>query len=284
MMKLKIITLSFFFFASITKASEVVVLVPGFFNSFAPQYFSPEIVATFARHGFKVYIAGTLDPLGTIETNGSRLESVLSKIEATEGHRVQFNIVAHSAGGLYSLWVAHNQKFAIKNLFTISTPFLGIDFIKAWMDDYSLFNELSKLAYLEGLRQLTPSGVSTFLNSIRVSPALKIVAFAGYQNESFDITDARNISWPLRITSHFISGRSDGIVSYKSALGLGAIRTTDSTKAAQFVVNNVVLNLEHWEQVVDSQAFIFLGIRNTSFIADEQKRFYESLAGLLTKP
>lgn len=281
---IKLIFISFFIFISSAKATEVVVLVPGFFNSFAPQYFSPEIVATFARHGFKVYIAGTLDPLGTIETNGERLESVLSKIEAAEGHRVQFNIVAHSAGGLYTLWVAHNQKYNIKKLFTISTPYLGIDFIKAWMDDCSLFNGLSQLAYLEGFRQLTPSGVAAFLNSIRVSPTLQIVAFAGYQNESIDITDARNISWPLRITSHFIPGKSDGIVSYQSALGLGAIKTTDATKASQFVVNNVVLNLEHWEQVVDSQAFVFLGIRNTSYIAAEQRRFYESLATLLTKP
>lgn len=283
-LKLQFILLSFLIFTSTAKAAEVVVLVPGFFNSFAPQYFSSEIVATFARRGFKVYIAGTLDPLGTIETNGARLESVFAKIESTEGHRVRFNVVAHSAGGLYSLWAANNQKYDIKKLLTISTPYLGIDFIQAWMDDCSVFNALSKLAYLEGFRQLTRSGVATFLSTIRVSPMMKIIAFAGYQNESIDITDARNISWPLRITSQFIPGKSDGIVSYKSALGLGTIKTTDATKAAQFVVNNVVLNLEHWEQVVDSQAFVFLGIRNTSYIAAEQKRFYESLATLINEP
>ncbi|MBC7458591.1 MAG: hypothetical protein H7235_09950, partial [Bdellovibrionaceae bacterium] len=185
-MKLKLILLYILFFISTAKASEVVVLVPGFFNSFAPQYFSPEIVATFARRGFKVYIAGTLDPLGTIETNGQRLETVLSRIEATEGHRVQFNIVAHSAGGLYSLWAAHNHKYDIKKLFTISTPYLGIDFIKTWIDDCTLFKGLSQFASLDGFRQLTPEGVATFLNSIRVDPSMRIVAFAGYQEESLD--------------------------------------------------------------------------------------------------
>lgn len=264
-------------------SAEVVVLVPGFFNSFAPEYFSHDIISSFTTKGFKVYVTQGLDPIGTIEANGYRLEKYLEKIEANEGHHVQFNIVAHSAGGLYTLWVANRQKLSIKNLYTISTPYQGIEFIQTWINDCFLFKSLTQFAYLEGFKQLTEKGVANFLNSIRLHPATKVIAFGGYQDASFDLTDARNISAPLRITSHFITTKSDGIVSFKSALGLGMLKTTAGTSALQYKVENLVFHLEHWEQVLDSQTFLILGVRNTSYIAEEQKRAYTQLAELLLK-
>lgn len=262
-------------------AKEILVLVPGFFNSFAPEYFSQDVIRPFQAKGFKVYVANNLNPIGTIEDNGVRLENYMAAVEKAEGQRVNFNIVGHSAGGLYALFVANRQKFSIKNIVTVATPFKGVEFLQAWMDDFILFKAITDLAHLDGLKQLTPSGVQKFIASIRVAPQTRIVAFGGYQNESLDVWNARNISAPLLVTSHFISGKSDGIVGYDSAIGLGSVLTTQNTRAVQLRNPQYFIALEHWEQTLDSRAFIFLGIRNTDYIAQEQQRFFTGVANYL---
>ncbi len=287
-MKLSTYTLLFsivfsFMFTTKAMAKDVVVLVPGFFNSFTPEYFSQDIVRAFQDKGFKVYVARGLNPIGTIEDNGTRLEKIFGEIETIEKSKVTFNIVGHSAGGFYALFVANRQKFEIKNILTISTPYKGIEFVQRWLEDSSLFSLLAELAYLDGLVQLTESGVTQFLSGIRISPNTKVVAFAGYQEKSLDVWNARYLSAPLRVTSHYISEKSDGIVGYSSALAVGSILTTKNTKAIQLKDPNYFLALEHWEQVLDSGSFIFLGIRNTGYIRNEQIRFYSGLADYLLK-
>lgn len=266
-----------------SSTDEVVVLVPGFFNSFAPEYFSKDVSNSFTRKGLKVYIATGLNPIGTIEENGAGLESILNQIEQIQGHHVTFDLVGHSAGGLYSLWVAHRQKFQIKNILTVSTPFQGVDFVQNWLTNCLPFQTLANLAHLDGLKQLTHDGVQKFLSQIRISPETNVFAFAGFQPEGFDLTDARVISGPLRITSYYTPGSSDGIVSFNSALGLGQIMTTENTSARQFKDARFYIALEHWEQVLDASSFLLLGIRNTDYIRDEQIRFYSGLADLILK-
>ncbi len=263
----------FLFFSLSTKANEIVVLVPGFFNTFTPEYFSKDVVHSFTRKGLKVYVAKDLNPIGSILENGTRLEKFLQSVQTVEGHPVEFNIVAHSAGGFYSLWVADRKNIHIKSLFTVSTPFKGIEFIQTWLEKSFLFSNLADLAYLEGLRELTPGGVQKFLKTIHLNSKMQINIFGGYQNESLDITDARNISAPLLVTSHFISGKSDGIVSMNSALGLNPVTKTPP--------GDLIIHLEHWEQVLEPTAFVFLGIRNTEYIQQEQARFYTKLADLI---
>lgn len=274
-------------FASSSLAKDIVVLVPGFFNSFAPEYFSEDIVQAFQQKGFKVYVAHGLNPIGTIEDNGKRLEKILTQIELeeknTEDSQINFNLVSHSAGGFYSLFVANKQKFKIRNILTISTPYNGIEFVQRWLDDSLIFNLLAQLAYLDGLVQLTKTGVTEFLSNIRVSPETQIIAFGGYQDKSLDIWNARYLSTPLRVTSHYISEKSDGIVGYSSALALGGIKTTKNTRAIQLKEPDFFLRLEHWEQVIESRSFILLGIRNTGYIQREQVRFYNGLADYLLK-
>lgn len=286
-MKLLISLLFSLLFTTTATAKDIVVLVPGFFNSFTPEYFSDEIIQTFKNKGFKVYVANGLNPIGTIEDNGTRLEKILTKIEAIEKgseiSKVTFNIVAHSAGGFYSLFVANRQKFDIKNILTVSTPYKGVEFVQNWLDNSSAFRLLSELACLDGLVQLTESGVAKFLAGVRVSPNTKIVAFGGFQGKSLDVWNARYLSTPLRVTSHYISEKSDGIVGYSSALALGSILTTDDTKAIQLKDPEYFLALEHWEQVLDSNSFFLLGIRNTGYIQREQQRFYTGLANFLLK-
>lgn len=294
-MKLAFFSLIFsVLFTTHALARDVVVLVPGFFNSFAPEYFSGNIIKSIEKKGFKVYVAEGLNPIGTIEDNGERLSQVFAKIEVLEKNinkntpntleaKTTFNVIAHSAGGFYTLFVANQQKYDIKNILTISTPYKGIEFIQSWLDDSAIFSLLTNLVHLDGVIQLTESGVTKFLSSIRVSKKTKIVAFGGYQDKSFDIWDAHYLSAPLRVTSYYISEKSDGIVSYTSALAVGQILTTENIRATQLKDPNYFLALEHWEQVLESDSFIFLGIRNTDYIRQEQTRFYSALADYLLK-
>ncbi|MFZ3231556.1 MAG: hypothetical protein WA160_15215 [Pseudobdellovibrio sp.] len=283
-MKLFFITLSLILSSLFASAAEIVVLVPGFFNSLNPEYFSQDIVNSFKNKGFKVYVVNNFNPIGTIEDNGTRLEAFLKAVELNEKHAVDFNLVAHSAGGFYSMWVANRQHFSIKNIYTVSTPYLGVEFIETWLADCTLFRAITDLAHLESLKELTPEGAKNFLATIRVSPNTKITAFGGYQSESIDITNARNLSAPLLVTSHFITKDSDGIVAFSSAIGLGNIKTTEEKTASQFLAKKYFIALEHWEQILDSSSFILLGIRNTGYIRNEQIRFYSGLADLLAKP
>lgn len=260
---------------------EVVVLVPGFFNSFAPEYFSSQVIRAFEQQGFKVYVASGMNPVGTIEDNGERLLKNFARIELAEHRHVAFNVVGHSAGGLYTLYAATTQKFEIKNLLTVSTPYQGIEFVEKWLQDCTLFQAITSLAHLEGLKQLSPHLVAPFMKTVRVSPEMHIVAFGGTQSPGLDITNSKNLSVPFLVTSSYISSASDGIVGFNSAMGLGSIMTTQNTRAQQRTEPNYKINLDHWEQVLAGRSFIFMGIRNPSYIENEQARFYTGLAGYL---
>lgn len=287
-MKLLFFILSFAFSFSISKpiwanqqTQEVVVLVPGFFNSFTAEYFSDNIVSTFQKRGLKVYVVKGLNPVGTVEENGERLTRFLNQVELLEKRKVDFNIVAHSAGGLYTLYVAHKQMFSIKNLITVSTPYKGVEFVQKWAENCTIFDILTRLAYLEGLRQLSPNGVNKFIESIRVPANLKITAFGGLQGKSLDIWNARNLSLPFRVTGAYISEKSDGIVGFSSSMAVGRIKTTAGILAVQKSYPDYKINLDHWEQVLDGYSFLILGIRNPSYIVKEQTRFYSGVADYL---
>ena len=277
----KLIIASALIVSSWASAHPSVVLVPGFFNSFAPEYFSEDIIKTFEQKGFKTYVVEGLDPIGTIEENGEKLIPLLKKITQTEGEEPQ--IVAHSAGGFYSLYAINKGQLKIKNLITVSTPYEGLDFIQAWRDKSSLFSELMNFCKLEGLRQLTPPYVAEFMKKVRVPEQLQIFTFGGWQPRSLDIWNAKNISGVLRITDHFIPGDSDGIVSFKSSLGIRNLLTVSNKSAKMYVDPNYLIPLEHWEQVLDYRNFVLLGTRNIGVIRDRQIQFYGGLADLLTK-
>ncbi len=280
----KIFLILTFCFLNITaNAKDVVVLVPGFFNSFTPEYFSQDIINSFIQKNFQVYIAKNLNPIGTIEDNGARLESFMLQVEKAEGHPVSFNLVGHSAGGFYSLWVANRQKFEIKTILTISTPYKGIEFVQNWLDHSFLFKDITSLAHLDGLFELTSVGVKQFIDTVHIHPKTKVFSFGGFQDKSIDITDAKNISLPLRVTSYFISEKSDGIVGFSSALGIGEIKTIENKLARQYKDTHFFIHLEHWEQVLDYRSFLLLGVHNVSYIQNEQIRFYSGLADLLNK-
>ena len=153
--------------------------------------------------------------------------------------------------------------------------------MQRWLNDSALFRGLTDFAHLEGLVQLAPKGVAEFTARIRVSPDMKIIAFGGFQEKSLDIWNARFLSLPFRVTSLSISESSDGIVGFSSSIGLGNIKTTDNRPARQFRNAAYTISLEQWEQTLDSNSFILLGIRNPDYIRREQQRFYSGIADYL---
>ncbi len=260
---------------------NIVVLVPGFFSSITSEYFSKEVRNAFVAQGFRVYVIDNLNPVGTVEDNGTRLIKDLERIEATEKKHVNFNIVAHSAGGLYTLFAAHTQKFTIKNLLSVSTPYAGVEFIEHWLKNSKAFNALTSVAHLDGLKQLSPRLIAPFMNSVRVPSDMRITAFGGTQKKGLDISNAKTLSLPFYVTSAHISSVSDGIVGLNSALAVGSIMTVDNTRALQTAQSDNQINLDHWEQVLTADSFFFMGIRNPSYIRNEQTRFYTGLATYL---
>lgn len=262
------------------KTKRVVVFVPGFFSSFAPEYFSSDIVESMQNKGFTVVIAQKLNPVGTIEENGERVLYLFQSIRKLAPN-AEISVIGHSAGGLYSLYAINKGARDIKVLVTVSTPFNGVEFVENWRENSWLFKSLMDWAHIDGLRQLTTPFVQQFIKSVRVPSRLKIIAYGGYQPVNWDITNAANMSAVLSVTDKFITGPSDGIVSYESALHTTTIPTTEKTLNKVRSDRSSVLTLEHWEQVLDYRHFYLLGVRNPKLIRDRQVKFYSNVGSML---
>lgn len=259
---------------------KVIVLVAGFFNSFAPEYFSDDIIETLKSKGFKVIVAEKLNPVGTIEDNGERVLRIFNAVRS-ENPNADITALGHSAGGLYTLYAINKGAHYIKNLITVSTPFDGVEFIERLRDQSEIIKDLTDLCFLDGLRQLTKPFVRNFLATIKVPSSLKVYAFGGYQPVSLNIFDSANMSAVLSVTDSYITGKSDGIVGYGSATASALIPTLDKTTIKVNTNTESVLRLEHWEQVLDYRNFILLGTPNIELIQNRQIKFYSSIADLM---
>lgn len=263
-----------------TNTKRIVVFVPGFFNTFAPEYFSGDIVSAMQSKGYTVVIAQKLNPVGTIEDNGERVLQLFANLKQL-APQAEVNVIGHSAGGLYALYAINKGARYIKTLVTVSTPFNGVEFVEKWRENSWPFRKLMDLAHLDGLRQLTTPYVQKFIQSVRVPSTLKIIAYGGYQPVNWDITNAANMTAVLSVTDAFITGPSDGIVSFASATWTTNIPTTEKTLNKVRSDKSFVLTLEHWEQCLDYRHFYLLGVRNPHVIRDRQIKFYSGIASML---
>lgn len=259
---------------------RIVVFVPGFFNSFAPEYFSSDIVSAMQSKGYTVVIAQKLNPVGTIEDNGERVLKLFVNLKQLAPN-AEVHVIGHSAGGLYALYAINKGARYIKTLVTVSTPFNGVEFVENWRDNSWAFRTLMDLAHLDGLRQLTSPYVQRFIQSVRVPSTLNILAYGGYQPVKWDVTNAANMTAVLSVTDAFITGPSDGIVSFASATWMTNIPTTEKTLNKVRSDKSFVLDLEHWEQCLDYRHFYMLGVRNPHVIRDRQVKFYSGIASML---
>lgn len=259
---------------------KVIILVAGFFNSFAPEYFSDDIIKTLSKTGYIVFVAEKLNPVGTIEDNGQRVFRLFNQVHA-QYPNAEITALGHSAGGLYSLYAINKGAHFIKNLITVSTPFDGVEFIQKLRQDSEVIKTLTDFCFLDGLRQLTKPFVKNFLSSIKVPAHLKIYAYGGYQPVNLDIFDAANMSAVLSVTDSYITGKSDGIVGYSSAIAITQIPTLQKSFIKINTIQTTFIDLEHWEQVLDYKNFILLGTPNIELIKNRQIKFYSQVSNLM---
>lgn len=274
-------------------ARPVAVLVPGFFSSLVfgyvrvtPEklkvdiqpYFAINILRAFASQGVEPVVVDTLSPVGTLEDNGRRLIAFLDRLNSDAHFKGRpLHLIAHSAGGLYSLFaIAHRPDIGIQSLTTLSTPFHGAEFVDRLATGVPGLESAVSYMNLQSLPQMRPANVARFVSQFDLPKNFVIKVFAGEQSFYWDPTDARGLSWPMNITSLLIDRRSDGIVSVDSSYATGVLTHTQGPLPILKGTNT--LPLEHWEQTLDYRVFTLLGIRNAAYIRDTQDRFYGSLA------
>ncbi len=264
------------------KPQKTVILIPGFFNSATSNYFSDRVVELLKSQNLNVVVPTGMNPVGTIEENGEHVLQVLNEARGNYPD-TEINVIAHSAGGLYTLYAINRGADFVNQLFTLSTPYDGLEFIEAWRK-YSLeFRLITDISYLHGLRQLTKPYVRKFLASIKVPKKLKIYAYGGHQPRSIYVLNAENLPAPFLITAAFITGDTDGIVSFQSATETTLIPTIEKSFIKVKSEKKLFIGLDHWEQVIDYNHFSFLGIQNPQLVQDRQSDFYLFLAGLINK-
>ena len=259
---------------------KVIILVAGFFNSFAPEYFSDDIIQTLAKTGYTVFVAEKLNPVGTIEDNGERVLRIFNQVH-NKYPQADITALGHSAGGLYSLYAINKGAYYIKNLITVSTPFDGVEFIQRLRQDSEIIKKLTDFCFLDGLRQLTKPFVKNFLSTIKVPSHLKIYSYGGYQPVSLDVFDAANMSAVLSVTDSYITGPSDGIVGFNSATAVTQIPTLEKTYIKINAITSSYIDLEHWEQVLDYRNFVLLGTPNIELVKNRQIKFYSKISNLM---
>ena len=266
-----------FGFPSLVTA-KTLVLVPGYFSSAVPggpgagwnrPYFSQDIVQIYQRAGYRVYVVNNLNPLGTIEQNGELLIQYLKVVQSQLSAGESLQILAHSAGGLYSLYASDHANFPIARLITVDTPFDGVEFIGNLTSAVPGIGKMANDLNLQSLTQLKPSTVTQFIASITHKPQFPIVAYKGYQSKGFDIFSASNLSPVFYFTEALMSNPSDGIVTNSSALSRAGFNGYSRTQD--------YIHLDHWKQTVDADYFVFAAMTDLNYIRQEQNRFYTSI-------
>lgn len=265
---------------------KTVLLVPGFFNSAIPAningvgtrvYWSEDIRSVFRAAGYKVFVVDNLNPVGTIEVNGKRLSEFINchkdQLEIDDG---QFDVVAHSAGGLYTLYANDKESLPIHRMVTVNTPFDGVEFVDSMTNYFPDIVTIEKKLNLLSINQLRPMNVRRILSQLKMLPQFPIRAYAGFQPRGKDYYDAFFLSPVFYITQAFMKNGSDGIVTYNSALGRTKYLKIEG-------ITDDYIHLDHWKQAPGADIFKVLGMTNTDYIRREQKRFYSQVVKYLMK-
>jgi hypothetical protein len=275
---------------------KIVVLVPGYFNSLAPGYFrgqrpevgpywSIDIIRTFQVQGFpSVYVVNNLNPFGTIVENSNRLREYLNQLhQSLHGQAVEYYLVGHSAGGLYSLTVASSTQLPIKKVVSISTPLAGASIVDSVYQTW--FGTVAEWLSLDSIRELTETNVKQYLSQFRLPEGLQYYVYGGYQPSSIDFLPAENLSFPFYVTSKLIGEASDGVISYRSATDNHfRLQSVHGNLIQTFVEQKDYIHLDHSEQVLDYRICALLGTQHPEYIQQEQIRFYSVVAKRLLAP
>ncbi len=293
------------------------ILVPGTFNSIIPgvlsvlgpqnepfsknqestPYFSRAVLETVREQYCNVYVVSNLSPLGDFWENGKRVynETLAWKKQVWGNRRVALDIIAHSAGGFYSfaamdLNEKSGRRLRFGSVSLISTPLNGLDLIDRVLRYPLLRVVLEKLLNanprffdLRGLWQMQTPIVSEFLAKVRLPLTVQIHAYAGRQTPAptpVQEMDSVFLDPLLHFTNSIISQMSDGIVSWRSALGPDSQLMTaeESFFDRLYSHPNDPINLDHVEQVWDVRYLKLLGFHNTEWVEVQQRKLYSKLA------
>ena len=258
-------------------STEVVVLVPGFFNSLAPggtmliqkhPYFSDDIVSVFEQRKYKVYVVDNLDPVGSIVNNTNLLKTYLKYIETREPHKTML-LVGHSAGGLYSLQASSaDPSLPIRQISTLGTPFSGLRFLENLEKSRLPTDIILKFMNLSSLVEFTTQNMKGVISALRLNPELKIDINYGYQLST-------KMTFPMRLANRIGAGASDGIVTLESATDIDFLKSAGSQNVS--VQRDDYIHLEHWQQVLSYRMFSIFNI-DLDAIRAEQIRYYNKIA------
>lgn len=258
-----------------------IVLVPGFFSSAIPApvvggnpwaqpYFSQDIVSYLHNSG-RLWVVDNLSPVASVEENGQRVIGFLQTHKAEMGADPVI-LIAHSAGGLYSIFAASHSDFPITRIITMSTPFQGLRFLQTLEDHNVDVDTLVSPFCLENLLGLKQTHVEAFLKEIRFKRPLRIDVFAGYQQASVAFWDYHNLSEALVPFQALNGEASDGIVTVRSSLAATPLKAANPNLNLQ--IHQQPIALEHWEMILDADFSRALGVLNISSLVNAQKRAY----------
>lgn len=262
-------------------AARNIVLVPGFFSSAIPApsaggdpwkqpYFSQDIVKYLARSGDRLWVVDNLNPLGGVAENGQNLISFLQAHKARMQEPIL--LIAHSAGGLYSLYAAAKSDFPIHHIITVSTPFAGLKLLENLEHLQVPVDQLAPPFCLENLLGLKEEAVVGYLKDLTFRRPLRIDVFAGYQKPSLATWDWRNLSSPLLPFQALILEKSDGIVSVQSSLAATPLLGRKANLNLQ--IHQEPIGLEHWEFNLDADFSVAFGVLNLSGLRNAQEWAY----------
>ena len=178
-----------------------------------------------AKAGYRVYVAGT-DGVGTIENNAAQLKREIEEILEKEGVE-KVNIIAHSKGGLDSIFMIKNLGMAEKvaSLTTLCTPHRGSPVATAILKMPKIF--LCPLAFFYNLfyrllQDENPDVIAVLKQlSYTGTPFTEGLDVGIYcQSYSLKMDRARDdflMSLSHRISKRFSDEDTDGMVSRSSA-------------------------------------------------------------------
>ncbi|MGZ5278401.1 MAG: esterase/lipase family protein, partial [Pseudobdellovibrionaceae bacterium] len=238
-------------------------------------YFSQDIVEYLSKKTTNLWVVDTLDPMGSISTNGTRLINFLrNRQKDFKGQPVV--LLAHSAGGLYSLYAAANSDLPISQIITISTPFRGLELLTEIENQGIPIETLSAPFCFGNLMGLKEIPVQKFLSGLQFKQPIRMDVFAGYQTTGLAFWDWRILSTPLVPFQALINEPSDGIVSLNSSLNpSGLIARNQGLLDLQ--VHRQPLNLEHWEVILDANISRLYGVQNIGSLRRAQQEAYASV-------
>lgn len=286
----------------------VAVLIPGTFHvglgsaesilgARLNPFFSAWIIKSLASQGLAVEVVRSIVPLAGLEQNG---ELALQEIRAWYERNypagdVPITLVGHGAGGFFALYAAaHAGDLPIRRVVTLATPMNGLQLADEAFNSGWVGRKLKEICDhadgwidLQGLPALTSPEVSRFLERIRLPVGTEVIHIAGSQPRPnlFHLTDAAFLSPVLALTSEFIKGASDGLVSVRSAYGgKTPILNTQGGQVSEIVRKDLFMPLDHAKQVLDYRIFATLDESDTDLIAFLQIQVYTAIGSMIASP